>query len=298
VDADEFAGAHAEWQQERRDGLVSPPYGPLLWIGLWELAEGASAFGSDPAHAIVLPESDAPALAGVLHKDGPDVRLEPAEPAAFAVRSGDPIDRDTRGVPLTGPLELVNDRSDDPTELTLGSLTMRLHAERGSDRLWLRAWDEDAPARETFELPESFPLDPAWRVSARYEPYKEPVVMPVSDVTQGTVAVEAPGELVFRLDGNEHRLIATATPTSRDFFILMWDETALTETYEGMRYIHVPFPDEEGWTLQAPGWTTIDFNRTYNPPCVFTPYSVCALPPRDNYLPVAVTAGEKKPTEP
>ena len=78
---------------------------------------------------------------------------------------------------------------------------------------------------------------------------------------------------------------------------MMWDETAGTETYEGMRYMRVPFPEGEEWSLDQGGWTTIDFNRAYNPPCVFTAHSVCALPPRENYLTLAVTAGEKKPAE-
>ena len=297
VEAEEFAAAHVEWHTNRRDRLVSPPSGPLLWIGLWELPEGATEFGSDESLPIVLPGEDSPANGGVLHRDGEDVRLEPAMGAAFRLRTGDPIDRSVAGTPVVGPIQFAHDRSEVPAELTLGSLGMRTHMERGSDRLWLRAWDEDSPARETFQLPEYFALDPDWRVTARYDPYDEPVVLPVTDVTDGTVEFEAPGELVFRVDGDEHRLIATAGETSRDFFVLMWDETGLTQTYEGMRYLHVPFPEDEGWTLSQPGWTTIDFNRTYNPPCVFTPYSVCALPPRENYLTIAVTAGEKKPAD-
>lgn len=297
IENEEFTAGHLEWHQGRRDGLVRPPSGPLLWVGLWEIREGAMEFGSDPSLPIVLPEADSPARAGVLHREGQDVRLVPAEGLELAIRLGDTIDRTTAGIPVSGPIELADDRSDAPTELTLGSLGLRLHAERGTDRLWLRAWDEDSPLRETFQLPEYFPLDPAWRVTARYEPYSEPRIMPVSDVTDGTVEVEAPGELVFRIDGDEHRLIATAGETSRDFFMLIRDETARTETYEGMRYIHVPFPQNEGWTRAQAGWTTIDFNRTYSPPCAFTAFSVCALPPRENHLPFAVTAGEKKPAD-
>ncbi len=298
LDATALAADHAEWKQGRRDGLVRPPFGPLLWVGLWEVPQGISSLGSDESLDYVLPTEDSPASAGSLVRDGQRVRLEPAAGVAMGVRTGDPMDRTTPGEALGGPIEFVHDLSDAPTELTLGSLGMRLHSERGTDRLWFRAWDEDSPAIETFELPEYFPLAPEWRVTARYEPYDEPRIMPVSDVTDGTVEVEAPGELVFRVDGEEHRLIATAGETSRDFFVLLWDETARTETYEGMRYIHVPFPDAEGWTFSQAGWTVIDFNRTYNPPCVFTAYSVCAFPPRQNYLTIAVTAGEKKPADP
>ena len=72
---------------------------------------------------------------------------------------------------------------------------------------------------------------------------------------------------------------------------MMWDSTATTETYQAGRYMRVEMPDEDGWT-------TIDFNRAYNAPCVFTPFSVCALPPRANWLQLPVTAGEKRPAVP
>ena len=80
----------------------------------------------------------------------------------------------------------------------------------------------------------------------------------------------------------------TALRLSGAFFIIMWDSTATANTYQGGRYLSAPLPDESGWT-------TIDFNRAYNAPCVFTEYSVCALPPRENWLKLHVTAGEQRP---
>ena len=295
----EHDAAVAEWREGRRAGLVRPPSGPLLWIGLWELPQGDVKFGSDPDGIVVLPEADAPFLAGRIRRDGQTVTLETAEGVTFGMRdtSGDQVDRTVTGDPFTGKMELHHDRSDAPTELTLGSLGMRIHMERGSDRMWLRAWDEDSPAIEAFELPETFPLDLGWRVTARYEPFDQVRTLPVSDVTDGTVEFEAPGELVFRHGDGEHRLIATAGSRSSNFFVMMWDETGRTETYEGMRYMRVPFPEGEEWELSKPGWTTINFNQAYNPPCVFTPHSVCALPPRENYLPIEVRAGELKPAD-
>ncbi|MCH7531392.1 MAG: DUF1684 domain-containing protein [Gemmatimonadetes bacterium] len=282
VDVAVFAAEHAEWREYRRGRLVTPPSGPLLWIGLWELEQGANPFGSDTSLALVLPPADSPPLAGTLHRSGQEIRLEPAPGADMNILDGDPI---------TDPILLGSDRSDDPTTVELGSLGMRIHGEPGTDRLWLRVWDTDLPVRDTFALPESFPVDTAWRVAARFEPYAEPITLTVADVTAGTIEYRVPGELVFQLDGREHSLIATAGETSTSFFVLMWDSTATTETYQAGRYLRVDFPDEEGWT-------TIDFNRAYNAPCVFTPFSVCGLPPRENWLQLAVTAGEKRPAVP
>ena len=277
-----FAAEHAEWRENRRERLVTPPGGPLLWIGLWELEQGATPFGSDEGLSISLPSADSPPLAGTLHRSGQEVRLEPSAGADLRIVDGEAI---------TDIILLENDRSGKTTYVALGSLGMRIHSEPGTDRLWLRAWDTDHPVKDTFALPESYPVDTAWRIAARFEPYDEPITLTVPDVTAGTIEYRVPGELVFQVDGREHSLIATAGETSTSFFILMWDSTATTETYQAGRYLRVGLPDEEGWT-------TIDFNRAYNAPCVFTPFSVCGLPPRANWLDLPVTAGEKRPAVP
>jgi uncharacterized protein len=282
VQLDAFLADHEAWRQNRERSLVTPPSGAVLWVGLYELAQGATPFGSDPSLPIALPAEDAPPLAGTLHRVGQSVHLEPAPGSPVSLRAGARIEE---------PMPLGSDRSGNTTDLAIGSLGMRIHGEPGTDRLWLRVWDEDLPRATSFELPDYFPIDEAWRVQARFEPYDEPRPLRVADVTGGTVEYEAPGELVFRADGREHSLIATGGANATSYFIMMWDSTAIAETYQGGRYLRVPVPDESGWT-------TIDFNRTYNAPCVFTAYSVCALPPRANWLALHVTAGEKRPDEP
>lgn len=282
VDVATFQADHEEWRSRREERLVTPPGGSVLWAGLFELAQGATPFGSDPELPISLAEEDSPPLAGTLHRTGQEVRFEPSEGSPVRIRGEDE--------PL-GPTVLGSDRSGNTTNLALGSLGMRIHGEPGTDRLWLRVWDEDMAARDTFRLPEYYAVDPDWNVRARFDPYAEAERLRVPDVTGGTVEYQARGELVFRRDGREHSLIATAGDNASSFFILMWDSTAVNDTYQGGRYLSAPMPDEDGWT-------TIDFNRTYNAPCVFTAFSVCALPPRDNWLALHVTAGEKRPDKP
>lgn len=282
VDPAELVAEHEEWRSRREKRLVTPPGGAVLWVGLHELPQGSTPFGSDPELPITLPADDSPSLAGILHRTGQQVRLEPAPGSPIRIRGGDVVE---------DPLVLGSDRSGNTTNMSLGSLGLRIHGEPGTDRLWLRVWDEDLPVRETFELPDYYPVGNEWRVAARFEPYPEPVPLRVPDVTGGTIEYQAPGELVFQVDGREHNLIATGDIGRPSFFVMMWDSTATTETYQGGRYLSVPTPDESGWT-------TIDFNRAYNAPCVFTAYSVCALPPPGNWLDLAVTAGEKRPDEP
>ncbi len=275
---EQFTAEHQEWRDWRRSRLVASGPGPVLWIGLWDLKQGATALGADSTLPIVLPASDSPHLAGTLHRSGQQVRFEPAPGATVLVADGTPVDTS---------LTLQSDRSGSVTVLVLGSLRLRLHAERGTDRLWLRVWDEEHPARETFTLPDEFPLDTNWRVVARFREYAEPRDFRVVDVVGGPQEFSSPGELIFRVGLREHRLVAFASSTSSDFFVIFRDSTAATSTYELGRYLHVPFADEDGWT-------EIDFNRAYNPPCVFTAYSTCALPPPENRLALAVSAGEKR----
>lgn len=277
-----LATEHEEWRTNRRNSLANPEAGVVSWIGLWELAEGPNRFGSDSSLAIVLPTEDSPPVAGTLHLADGQVRLAPQDGSGIGVRDGDTV---------TQPIDLRDDGSEGTTILELGSLGLRIHAERGTDRLWLRAWDRDSPRADDFQLPPYFPITDEWRLSARFDPYPEPRGVPMADVKGGTVENIAPGELVFRADGREHRLIAFATERSRDYLVMLRDSTAFADTYPLGRYMHVPFPDEDGWTV-------IDFNRAYNPPCAFTPFSVCSFPPRENRLALAITAGERRPEGP
>jgi hypothetical protein len=279
VSRERLEAEHEEWRRARHDGLVAVTGGVVLWIGLFELNEGTTPFGADPDLPIVLPAEDSPPRAGTLRRTGRQVTLRPEPGAPLSIRDGDRV---------TDATHLVSDDFDDPTVLVLGSLGMRVHAEPGTDRLWLRVWDTDSPLRESFELPPTYPVDSRWRLATRLDRYRSPRSLRVPDVTGGEIEYEVPGELVFRVDGREHRLIAVDDGAKSGLLVMLWDSTATVDTYQGGRYLRVPHPDEDGSTV-------IDFNRAYNPPCVFTAHSVCALPPPENRLSVPLPAGERRP---
>lgn len=266
------------WRADRRERLLRPGSGPVTWVGLHELAAGAVTLGSDSTLPIVLSAAGVPRRAGTLHRTGNAVRFEPAPNAN--VRLAD-------STIVKTPIPLASDRADSATVLAVGSLRMRVHGEPGTDRLWLRVWDMEHPARATFALPATYAADTNWRFMARLEAFQRRREFRVPDIAGGTQTFLAPGELVFRVGRKAMRLTPFADSSSKDYFVMFWDSTALSTTYEAGRYLHVPFPDSTGWTL-------IDFNRAYNPPCVFSAYSTCALPPRENRLPLAITAGEQR----
>ena len=96
----------------------------------------------------------------------------------------------------------------------------------------------------------------------------------------------SPGALVFEYEGTEHRLDVTGEPGDEQYFLVFGDATNGAATYGGGRFLYVDAPDADGRTV-------VDFNRAYNPPCIFTPYATCPLPPPQNRLPFRVETGEK-----
>jgi hypothetical protein len=268
------------FRAQRRAELTGPT-GWLALISLATLPEGASEFGADSSLPLRLPPGRGPALAGRLVRAGDRVRLEPATLVRFLR-----VDSAAGNPPVAGPLDLRTDADRaGPTDVLLGPLRLRIHAVQG--RAWLRVWDEKSPARRSFTGVPSFPLDQRWRLAARFERWHGAGHRRVSDVAGGEMEFEVPGALVFRVDGREYRLLAFDQPSAHALWVLFGDSTNARTTYGAGRYLDVPLPDSAGWTV-------LDFNRAYNPPCAFSAFATCPLPPQENRLALAVTAGEKK----
>jgi uncharacterized protein (DUF1684 family) len=268
---------YAQWRDARRNGLVRPGSGALTWVGLWDLPHGTFSVGSNDSSDILLLDEKVPSRLGTIVRSDSGITFTPAAGARPLI--GDSL-------PITSTIKVVTDRSRGSTVIGVSTYRFRVHGEPGTDRLWVRAWDDAYPGA-TFQLPGAYPLAGEWRVAARFDSFPAPKDFRVSDVAEGTQSYHSPGELVFRLNGHEHRLAVSADSGSRDYFIMLWDSTATTTTYGAGRYLRVPLADSTGWTV-------IDFNRTYNPPCAFTAFSTCAFPPPENKLPFAITAGEKR----
>jgi uncharacterized protein (DUF1684 family) len=275
---EEHQADFAKWREGRREALVRPGSGAITWIGLWDLPNGSFTVGSNDSSDVLLMGNNFPSKLGTIDRSDSGITFTPA-------RGAHPMIADS--IPITSTINVVTDRSRGSTVISAGTYRFRIHGEPGTDRLWVRAWDEQHPLRETFQLPESYPLSGEWRVAARFDSFPAPKDIRVGDVAEGTQTYHSPGELVFRIQGKEHRLAVSADSASRDYFIMLWDSTATTTTYGAGRYLRVPLADSTGWTV-------IDFNRTYNPPCAFTAFSTCAFPPAENKLPFAITAGEKR----
>jgi len=247
--------------------------GYLSLIGLFWLKEGENKFGSDPANEIVLPKEKVSRFAGVFVLKNGVVKLE--APANSNITASDK--------PVTS-LELKSDADDKPTVLRLGSLSLQI-IKRG-DKLGVRVKDKDNPARTNFAGIESYPTDLKWRVDARFEPYNPPKKMPIVNILGMESGEESPGAVAFEVDGQGYRLDAIREKGEPKLFMIFADNTSGKETYPAGRYLYVDPPD-------AAGRMIIDFNKAYSPPCAFTKFATCPLPPRQNRLPFAIEAGEK-----
>ncbi|MFH1434321.1 MAG: DUF1684 domain-containing protein [Pseudomonadota bacterium] len=274
--ADYEAGI-AAWREERIANLKKEN-GWLSLAGLYWLEQEESSVGSDPAGAIVLP-SRAPALIGTIFAKDGEARIE--------IAGG--VEAFCNGEPVSGMvLYSEADPERKPDRIAVGDFTFFV-IKRG-ERLAVRLYDKQAESLLGFKGIETFPAKPCWRIEARFEPYDEPKIVKVSTIIHTTEEATVPGEVVFTIDGKEHRLTPMAEPGAEELFFVFADATSGKETYGGGRFLDAPLPVE--------GKVVLDFNKAYNPPCAFTPYATCPVARPENRLEAAVTAGEKKYRKP
>ncbi len=256
-----------KWQQEQVQDLKEN-WLPL--IGLFWLKEGANTFGAAKGNAIELPASSCPAQAGVLALKNGVVTIKVADGAKIT----------TAGKPVT-ELKLVSSPPGPPTRLEMGSLRMAI-IQRG-ERYGLRVRDMNSPAIAQFKGLQMYPLSTAYIVTAQVSPGNGRL-MTVPNVIGDKLQVPIAGELRFKINGQEQKLDAMEG-SDGGLFIVFSDLTKKRDTYPGGRFVETSAPKD--------GKVVLDFNKAYSPPCAWTPYATCPLPPKENQMRVEIPAGEK-----
>lgn len=259
------------WRQKRFDDLKKPDSW-LTLAGLYWLDEGENRFGSDPGNELIFPDK-APPLVGSFWKEDSLVRMEaaPGVEVRYDSATVTSIDMDSGGESARVVLEW-------------GSLSW--FAIKRDHGIGIRLKDSQSPALAAFDGIDSFPVDLDWRLDGRFEAYDPPKTVLIPTILNTEAEYTVPGAMAFDVDGETHRLDVTGEPADSAFFVIFADETNGPDTYGGGRYLWVDAPDDDGRM-------TIDFNKSYNPPCVFTPYATCPLPPPQNRLSIRIEAGEK-----
>ena len=261
-----------EWRKQR-EARLRQPESWLSLVGLAWLEAGANTVGSDPASNVPLPADRAPARAGTFRRTGDRVTFEPQPGLTFTLD----------GTPIDGQVEIQPDTAEKPSTLALGSL--RLYLIRRGDRLGIRSKDRESPLFAQFHGMDNFPIDPSWKVVAKWEPYDPPKRIGVPTILGTIEESPSPGAAVFEHAGASYRLEPILEEGSDELFFIFGDQTNGKETYGAGRFLYTPKATD--------GTVTLDFNRSYNPPCVFTPYATCPVPPPQNKLAVRIEAGER-----
>jgi uncharacterized protein len=262
-----------EWRANRIQRLKSED-GWLTLVGLFWLQEGDNSFGSDPSNKVVFPKDKAPSKAGTLHLEKGAVHLQ-VEPGVTITSDGKPVTS----------MVLKSDADGEPTTLDLGSLRFFVIDRMG--KLGIRLKDKENPLRKSFQGVDSYPIDAKWRIEAKFEPYKPEKKIPILNILNMLEDTPSPGALVFDVNGKTYRLDAVLEKGETDYFIIFVDQTNGKETYGAGRYVYVSPAGPDGKVI-------LDFNKAYNPPCVFSHFATCPLPPPQNKLALRVEAGEKK----
>lgn len=270
MNSDEYRQQIEAWRQKLDDSLRAEDSW-LALAGLYWLDEGRNSIGTDPSGGIVLPPGS-----GTTHLG--DILLV-GDQASLLIRGETALTVDGEQVQ---EVVLKPDVSGSPSEIRLGELTMML-LKRG-ERYAIRLWDNGRSERKDFQGRRWYPIEESYRLMARfsrYEPVKR-ISFPneLGEIEENDVL----GYVRFVLHGQECRLDVMETGGG-GLFIIFKDETSGKETYPPGRYL-VTRPPEDGEVV-------VDFNRAYNPPCAFTPYATCTLPPPQNHLSLEVKSGER-----
>jgi uncharacterized protein (DUF1684 family) len=149
-------------------------------------------------------------------------------------------------------------------------------------KMGVRIKDNDSVKRKNFKGLKWYPVDPSWRIRAKFVPWNTPRKLTFDTEVGVKETDESAGYVMFTRDGKQYKL--EPVKESDGLWFVMRDQTSGKSTYGASRFLYTPLPKD--------GYVDLDFNRAENPPCAFTNFATCPLPPPQNRLALAVHAGE------
>jgi uncharacterized protein (DUF1684 family) len=272
---DSYLASIDKWHKEREEGLKKEN-GWLNLAGLYWLKPGKNYFGSDASNDLVFPRGTIAAKAGYLE-------LEENNLVILVPDAQTPVS--ILGKPVASYIVYHPDSLRSPVA-SAGSLRWTII--KRDDKIGVRLRDLNSPAIAAFKGIEHYAADPAWKLEAVLQSEGLPGQISITNVLGQTNLQKSAGKLNFSINGKMYSLNAL-DEGGDNLFVIFGDATNSEETYPSGRFLYVQRPDASGKTI-------IDFNKAYNPPCAFTEYATCPLPPKENRLAIAITAGEKKYT--
>lgn len=263
-----FSKAEKEWRATRAENMKKETSW-LTVVGLFWLDDGENTFGTGERAKFVLPKHSTVEVAG-----------------SFFLEDGK-----VRYVMNRGQRAVVDEKSTREGTLEPGQILAHNHLrmfviERGGKHA-VRVRDLRTEGFRKFEKLDFFRAREKYVVEASFEPYETPETLTIPTVINTEIEMLVPGKLRFSMKGKEYELLPTLTTLEdEEYFIMFKDKTAGDSTYGGGRFMYVPRPVD--------GKVTLNFNRAYNPPCAYTDFATCPIPPEENQLEVRLEAGERK----
>jgi uncharacterized protein (DUF1684 family) len=266
-----YVKAIEKWRSDQEVSLKNET-GWLTVAGLFWLKEGINTVGAGDKFDVRLTDN---------FKQGKFGEIEfKNSKAVLKVEQGVEAQSDGKGI---STIDLVSDENGKPTEIRTGTQTFYLI--KREDRFGIRLKDSNSEARRNFKGRHWFPIDEAWKVMGRFEAFPEPKEIAVPNVLGGNFKMKSPGMLRFSLKGKEYSL-QPVDEGDGTLFIIFRDKSSQNETYKSGRFLYADKP--------VNAEAVLDFNKAENPPCAFTPFATCPLPPPGNSVDLEITAGEKR----
>jgi uncharacterized protein (DUF1684 family) len=261
------------WRAEREAKLRADD-GWLALVGLYWLEEGVNRVGASTEAEVALPAGSAPGRVGAITFRNGVARFEPAPG----------VDVHINGRPAAA--QVLRPQPGDYDVVTTGSVTLFV-IKRG-ERYGVRVRDANSKERREFAGLRWFPIREQYKVTARFTPHATATSIMIANVLGAVEPWPTPGTVVFTLNGRELTLHPVLDgPDATELFFVFRDGTTGSETYPGGRFLYAAMPKN--------GEVLLDFNRAESPPCAFTAFATCPLPPKSNTLPVRIEAGELNP---
>ncbi|MEZ0470383.1 DUF1684 domain-containing protein [Luteimonas salinilitoris] len=258
------------WREQREESLVAPD-GWTGLVGLHWIELKAHYVGSDSGLRL----AKGPPRIGLLQQEGGRLYFTPERG----------VDLTLDGEPFTARAELHGDRSETPSVIGFDDGKGEISVIERGHRRALRVRHAEAEARTGFAGLDYWPADSGWRVQGRFVAHPPGKTIEIANIIGMLEPMPNPGAVEFERDGRTHRLEALDDGMG-GLFLILADRTNGQGSYGAGRYLNAPAADEAGNVV-------LDFNRTYSPPCAFTAHATCPLPPQENRLDLAITAGEK-----
>lgn len=268
-----FATAEQSWRDGRSERLLAPD-GWASLIGLHWIDAGGHYLGSAADNGIRL--AMGPPHLGMLELKGNAVRFVPDQAATLTLD----------GKPLRAEAMLRTDTAQaGPSVIGFDDGKGIATVIERAGRLALRVKHADAPSRTQFAGLDYWPADAGWKIEGRFVAHPPGRTIGIANIIGSVDQIANPGVVEFTRDGKTYRLEALDEGEG-ELFLVFADRTNGRGSYGAGRFLYAPMPDPRGRVV-------LDFNQAYNPPCAFTAFATCPLPPPENRLDLAISAGEK-----